>query len=150
MANVEIQPIGKPTSKFSRFVRLLIRPSVVFSLFAVIHFGFSLCFWSIGGLIVIRTGPTLAAWLMLASGAAPAIILFGVSIANIIRSIRKRRFATVTIVGIYVISACLFWYDVANERAQLQVGIATAEYWDNGGSKNTYFTWWWFNDGWFR
>ena len=149
-ANVESQPIDHSDSKFSRCVRILIRPSVALSLLAVVHFGASLCFWSIGGLIVIRTGSTVAAWLMLAWGAAPAMILFGVSIANVIRSIRKRRFATITMIGIYLISACLFCYDVSNERAQLQVGIATADYWENGGSKNMYFTWWWFNDGWFR
>jgi hypothetical protein len=39
---------------------------------------------------------------------------------------------------------------VTHQRSQIQVGIAPIEYWQNGGSRHTYFTWWWFEDAWLR
>jgi hypothetical protein len=149
-AKGDAQRVEESDSKFSRFVRILIRPPVFLSLFAVVHFGGSILFWSLGALILIRMGSNVAAWISLIWAAAPAVILFVLSITNLVRSFRARRFTTITIIGIYLISICLFWYDVSNERSQIQVGIATAKCWENGGSKNTYFAWWWFNDGWFR
>lgn len=137
-------------SKFSRFACTLLRLPALLSLLAAAHFGLSLFFWSAFGLIVIRSADVDAPWLWLTWGAAPAVFLFVTSLANLLRSIRNRRFVTVSTIAIYLISACLFWYDVANKRAQLQVGIATVEYWQNGGSRFTYLTWWWYNDGWFR
>ena len=92
----------------------------------------------------------IAGWLRILWQAFPAIALFLWSIFCLIRSSRQKKLAIIMVTLLYVISGCAFWYDVAHERSQIQVGIATAEYWENGGAKNTYFTWWWYNDGWFR
>jgi hypothetical protein len=141
---------ASPQARFARFLHFFMHPSVLLSVFGVIHFGASLLFWLVGSVFVLRIGPNSWGRLDFLWGATPALLLFAASVANLIRSIRRARFVLIAVVAIYIISACLFWYDVSNEHCQMQVGIAPAEYWENGGQANTYFTWWWFNDGWFR
>jgi hypothetical protein len=49
-----------------------------------------------------------------------------------------------------LIAALAFlWGDVHFRRYQISVGVATKEYWERGGRKHEYFTWWWLNDRWF-
>jgi len=137
-------------SRPSRFADVVIRPSVILSLFATIHFAGSILFWSIGLIMAIQFSFGLAEWLGILWQAFPAIALFIWSLFCLFRSIRQKKLAITMVMLLYVISGCAFCYDVAHERSQVQVGIATAEYWENGNPKNTYFTWWWYNDGWFR
>ena len=58
--------------------------------------------------------------------------------------------AILAALGVLLLSALTCWYDISHKRSQIQVGIATAEYWENGGPPHTYLTWWWYSDGWFR
>ena len=134
----------------SRFITSVLRPSVLLSLFAVLHFSGSMLFWSLGVCIGINLHFGPAAWASVLWGAAPAILLMLFSIVSLVRSYHRKRFASTMIGFVYVASILSFCYDVAMERSQMQVGIATAEYWNSGGSKNTYFTWWWYSDSWFR
>jgi hypothetical protein len=134
----------------SRFAASVIRPSVLLSFFAVLHFLASLMVWSVGVVWGMRFGFDFASWIWLLGQASPAILLFVLSVVSLIRSLRRRRLASAMVILVYVISACVFSYDVATKRAQMRVDIAASEYWDSGGSEYTYFTWWWYNDRWFR
>ncbi len=161
----EVNPYSSPTAdgdvrhhegrgslgvRVSRFITSVRRPSVLLSLFAVLHFSVSMLCWSFAVPIGVsfRFGPS--DWAIVLWEATPAILFLLFSIVSLVRSYRRKRFA-LTIIGlVYVASIVSFCYDVAMERSQMQVGIATAEYWNSGGSKNTYFTWWWYNDSWLR
>jgi hypothetical protein len=65
-------------------------------------------------------------------------------------TIQRNRGAMFLLIAVLMLSVTAFWHDVSSERSQMQVGIAPIEYWENGGRQHTYFTWWWYNDGWFR
>lgn len=127
----------------------LSRPSVLLSLLLVIHFCGSLLIWFI---VCARCHPpfTLSEWLEFLWPATSAVVLFSLSVIVLFRSVRESRFSTISALFLCLLSASVSWYDVTHERAQIKVSIATKEYWEDGGSENTYFTWWWFNDAWLR
>jgi hypothetical protein len=81
---------------------------------------------------------------------APALCLFVLSAAAYWLALKRRRAAWRVLLIIGLSAVAFFWTDVHFQRYQLSVGVATKEYWDNGGKARLYFTWWWYNDLWFR
>jgi hypothetical protein len=64
-------------------------------------------------------------------------------------ALKRRREAGRLAVVIVLASAAFFWTDIHFERWQFRIGIATRDYWENGGKSEHYHTWWWYNDQWF-
>lgn len=128
------------TSKRHPQVGRIVRAGL--SIIAVVHFAGAMIIW-------MRWAPELR-WDYLLSHASIAVVLFFLSTASLYWSLSKKRFAWLPVVAVYSISAGAFWYDVANERAQRQYNFAPVEYWENRGQKNVYYTWYCYNDGWFR
>ena len=81
--------------------------------------------------------------------AAPAFVLCGLSIGVFLLALRGSGIARRWLVLQIVFAIAFFATDIYFQRYQIEVGIATRDYWDNGGYKHHYFTWWWFNDRWF-
>jgi len=81
---------------------------------------------------------------------APALCLFVLSAAAYWLALKRRRAAWRVLLIIGLSAVAFFWTDIHFQRYQLSVFIATEEYWNNGGKARVYFTWWWYNDLWFR
>ena len=79
---------------------------------------------------------------------ASAMVLFLLSLAAYVLALKKRRAAWRLLIVIAVSTVVLLWIDVHFGRYQISIDIATVEYWENGGRKHEYFTWWWLNDRW--
>lgn len=54
--------------------------------------------------------------------------------------------------AIFVLIAAIAFFviDVHFGSWQLSTTLATREYWESGGTRHDYFTWWWYNDRWFE
>lgn len=80
--------------------------------------------------------------------ASPAILLLASSIVLLVALHRNwRRPVLFTMLHFAAVFSC-FAYDAYYHRYQMGVGIATTEYWENGGRRHWYYTWWWYNDRW--
>ena len=78
------------------------------------------------------------------------LVLGGLAVACVVLSVARRR-AGRRMLAVTVLAAVAFFaVDVRFKRYQFSVGVATKEYWDSGGPKHVYYTWWWFNDRWLR
>jgi hypothetical protein len=136
-----------------RFLAGLSRLPVFLSIFAALHFAVSLAVWGVGTWeYFLDFRPNLAngfrAYLFWHT--FPAVVLFALSVACLVRAWRRKRFALASIAAVYLLSGIAFAYDMANQRAQVEIGIATFEYWDQGKPARIYWTWWWFNGPWFN
>ena len=81
---------------------------------------------------------------------APAFVLCGLSAVLLVLGLRGRAVARRGVLLVLTAAIAFFWTDVHFKQYQLSVDIATKEYWDGGGYAYQYFTWWWYNDRWFR
>lgn len=114
------------------------------------HFAISTAVWILwfGGMLA---NPDMRdAFLPSLPEAAPAFVLCALCAALFVLALRGRALARRGAVFAAVASAAFFWTDVSFQRYQISVDIATKEYWDGGGKAHAYFTWWWYNDRWFR
>ena len=143
-------PAEEPAGVVDRFVRFVLRPSLVVSGFLLLHFTASLVAWGVGVANVrhLRFTAEQTWWFLL--DAWPTAVGFALSVLACWGAVGNKRFTKFVIVAIVLLSAAAFWYDVSNKRSQMQVTMATREYWEEGGRQHTYLTWWWYNDGWFR
>ncbi len=138
----------KPDGQFTKRARTLI---IWFAALPLVHFAFSVAIWTIVFGNELRLGGNdIHAMRYLFQGALPVTLLFWLSALTVLLASRGRRSAGVLLFVVYLASVGLFVYDVANKRCQIEVGIATAEYWENGGRARDYFNWPWLNDRWFR
>ena len=137
-------------SLLDQMVAVAKMPSGVLSSCLLLHFAFSLYCWLLGLRICISYGISLIETLTFLADGWPALLLFALSVGALRKSVRRKRFAMSASIGVLLLSIAAFCYDVSNENSQLQVNIATVEYWENGGWEHMYFTWYWFNDAWLR
>lgn len=115
------------------------------SLLAIAHYALSGWLWIVIGYHG-RKSFTGDEYAQLLSLALPCAILLPLSCvcAWIVR--KGRRGALELVLALYLVSAAAFWYDVSHSRWFMSAGIATTKYWAEGNRKNTYITWWWYND----
>ena len=85
-----------------------------------------------------------------ASLLATLLLLLALSITSLITAIHRHRLARLLLLITLGASITSFAYDITRRRYQIHVFIATKDYWDAGGKRYDYFTWWWYNDRWFR
>lgn len=147
--------VGENRSTIRRWRGLTLRlqGSLVLSLFAMLHFAVSLCFWSVGVYDQITTNPgsiSTGFFSYVFWNASPALALFILSTFSLVRAAGKRRFAFASACLVLVLSIAAFSYDVAHRQPQIKITIASRAFWDSGNSSEVYFTWWWYNDAWFR
>ncbi len=72
------------------------------------------------------------------------VVLFMISLAAFILALCGRRHSLILLAVFFVASASAFTYDILNENCQIQVSVATSEYWESGGKAQYYLTWWWY------
>src|SRR5688500_5920905 len=122
----------------------------VFSALLAVHFGVAGCFWMKAlAHDRARFAPSSVLAVYWPDWFVP-LLLLSLSVACLILSIARSR-ATKRVLILTVLAAVTFFsVDVSLGRYQFSVGIATKSYWDSGGPEHVYYTWWWFNDRWFR
>ena len=81
---------------------------------------------------------------------ASAFCLLVLSVITQWLALKRRRIAWRLLLVLVLIAVAVFWIDIHFHRYQISVDIASREYWDHGGLAHYYFTWWWYNDLWFR
>ena len=111
---------------------------------AVLHYIMSVAIWWI---VLVRwevTGDDLprALW-----EALPAGVLLLLSLSSLVLFfISKFAAFKRMLVIVYAASVLFCAADVICDRHQISVCLASQEYWDKGGARRHYFTWWWLND----
>lgn len=79
------------------------------------------------------------------SRCVPAVLLLLLSVLCLVAAIRGREAAHRLLWILVLASMAFFALDVIFNRCQIVVGIATREYWESGGRRDFYFTWWWYD-----
>ena len=74
------------------------------------------------------------------------LALSGLSTIAIVRAVRGRRGVLRRVGLMCLLAAAMFLVDVRYWRCQMNVCIASEDYWANGGQHEIYYTWLWFND----
>jgi hypothetical protein len=77
---------------------------------------------------------------------APAFIFCGLSAVSLSLALRGHPAARRAALFVFAAAVALFMIDAYFGHWQLHTFIATKEYWDAGGRKHDYFTWWWYDD----
>ena len=114
------------------------------------HFGVSVGIWAqwIVGLLrnpYLRSELFPSAW-----SSVPAIVLCSLSGLLFVLALRGRPVARRGVLLLVAAAVAFFLVDVCLDRWQIWVSTATVEYWNAGGRRHEYFTWWWYNDRWFE
>lgn len=117
--------------------------AIAFAALAVLHFSISSLFWITSALSNRSLRDTLGpAW--------PCAGLLAISMVSLLLAVKRSRSAGWVLCLLLLASAVGFWRDIIGRNYQLHVFIATTEYWEKGGKEHVYYTWWWYNDRWFR
>jgi len=89
-------------------------------------------------------------YLLVLAPLAQCALLLSTAVVALVEAVRTFRRWLAWLVILLAASAANFAVDVAFERYQFSICMATKEYWDAGGPSHIYTTWWWYNDRWFH
>lgn len=81
---------------------------------------------------------------------APAFVLCGLSAVTLALALHNHAVARRGAIFVLIAAIAFFVIDVHFRNWQLYTTLATREYWESGGTRHNYFTWWWYNDRWFE
>jgi hypothetical protein len=138
--------------RFSRRRLNWLGPLSVAASFALFHFSISLLAW-VGFFALEYRNPFARRDIpsQLSSQFTcylPVPVLFTLSAIAYWMAVTRRPAAWRLLTIVTISAIAFFSLDVFFERYQISVDIATNDYWNSGGSANSYFTWFWYNDRW--
>ena len=138
-------------NSIDRLIRVLLRPAVWLSFLATGHFAMAIVLWGVNAgefLVDFRTSLEDGFLWYVVRRASPAVVLLAASIFCLIRAVRNQRCALASILGVVVVSGAALTYEVTHLPGQVEIGIATTEFWESGRPSRLYYNWWWFNNRW--
>jgi hypothetical protein len=116
----------------------------------LVHFLISVGYWLLWFVGILRNPYMRDHFLPSLWTSLPAFSLCALSAVLLVLALRGRPIARRGTMLLVAAAVSFFLVDVYFGRWQIHTFIATREYWEAGGKTHDYFTWWWFNDRWFR
>jgi len=119
----------------------------------IAHYGLSTVAWALTITREVQDGlrlDLLDLYLYLFAPAAQAVLILIACCLAFLEAVRRFRRSIAWTGIILAASIASFSVDVAFERYQIAVCMATKSYWESGGAQHLYYTWWWYNDRWFQ